>query len=290
MHGRRLHELAPCHVMVKQRLLFSRATKARAGLSLLDRTGSNHRMSLASELPASPDGWAFFLDFDGTLIDIAPTPEAVVIPPGLADMLTRLASRADGALALVSGRPMASLDRFLAPARLPSAGIHGAEMRFADGHEEALTGVDLAAVRRRMAELVARHPQLLVEEKSVSTTIHFRARPDLGDEVEAAVRASVAGDPRLAVQPGKMMVEVHVAGADKGAALTRFMAGPPFAGRRPLAVGDDLTDEHMFRIATGMGGLAVRVGADDRETAATVGLADTLSVRAWLSNLAGDPK
>ena len=248
-------------------------------------------MTPASGLPASPDGWAFFLDFDGVLIDIAPTPEAVVIPPELPDILTRLAKRADGALALVSGRPMESLDRFLTPTRLPTAGIHGAEMRFADGHQESLTGVDLSAARRTMEELVARHPGLFVEEKSVSATIHFRARPELGAAIEEAVRAAVAGDPRLAVQPGKMMVEVHVAGADKGAALARFMAAPPFAGRRPLAVGDDLTDEHMFRVATGMGGMAVRVvGGEDRETAATVRVEDTPSVRAWLSNLAGDPK
>jgi trehalose 6-phosphate phosphatase len=247
-------------------------------------------MNSTSDLPTSADGWAFFLDFDGTLIDIAPTPEAVVVPSDLPGALMRLAARAGGALALVSGRPMASLDRFLAPARLPSAGIHGAEMRLPDGSEESLTGVDLAAVQKRMAELVARHPELLVEEKSVSATIHFRAKPELGAEIEAAMRAVVADDPRLAVQPGKMMVEVHVAGADKGRALERFMARPPFAGRRPLAVGDDLTDEHMFQVATGMGGLAVRVGADDRETAATVHLDGTPSVRAWLSNLAGYPK
>ena len=247
-------------------------------------------MTPANDLPASPDGWAFFLDLDGTLIDIAPTPEGVVIPPGLPDLLTRLSARAGGALALVSGRPMASLDRFLAPARLPSAGIHGAEMRFADGHRESLTGVDLAPLRARMAALVARHPELLVEDKSVSTTIHYRARPALGPEVEAAVRAAVAGDPRLTVQPGKMMVEVHIAGADKGSALTRFMASPPFVGRRPLAVGDDLTDEHMFRVAVATGGLAVRVGPDDRETAATARLADASAVRSWLSNLAEYPK
>lgn len=247
-------------------------------------------MNHDSNLPASPDGWAFFLDVDGTLIDIAPTPEAVVIPPDLPSLLMRLAKRAGGALALVSGRPMASLDRFFAPALLPSAGIHGAEMRLPDGRVETQAGAELAAVRGCMRDLAARHPDLLVEEKSVSATIHFRARPELEPEIEAALAPIVARDPGLALQPGKMMLEVRPAGADKGRALQRFMALPPFAGRRPLTIGDDLTDEHMFQVAVAMGGLAARVGADDRQTAAEARFDQPQSVRAWLSNLAEAPK
>ncbi len=247
-------------------------------------------MILTSDLPATPDGWAFFLDVDGTLIDIAPTPEAVVIPPELPDMLTRLSARTEGALALVSGRPMESLDRFFAPARLPVAGIHGAEMRFPDGRVETSAGAELEAVLTRMRAFAAEYPELLIEEKSVSATIHYRARPELGPKIAAALSLIVSRNPDLALQPGKMMLEVRPAGADKGRALTHFMAVPPFAGRRPLAIGDDLTDEHMFQVAVEMGGLAARVGPNSRETAAKARFDDPQSVRAWLSNLAGTPK
>ncbi len=242
-----------------------------------------------STLPTSADGWAFFLDFDGTLIDIAATPEAVIMPPELPGLLMDLSARAGGALALVSGRPIASLDQFLAPARLPSAGIHGAETRFADGSEEKLAAPALEALRQQLRGLGARHG-LLIEEKSVSVTVHYRSHPDLGQQLEADMRAIIASSPGLELQRGKMMLEVRPAGADKGLAVGRFMEGPPFAGRRPLAVGDDLTDEYMFRVAAEMGGLAVRVGRDRRETAAAVHIDDPQSVRSWLSNLATRPK
>ena len=247
-------------------------------------------MTPTNDLPASADGWAFFLDVDGTLIDIAATPEAVVIPPVLSGILTRLSARVGGALALVSGRPIASLDRFFAPARLPAAGIHGAEMRFPDGREERRAAPELEEVRGEIAAFAARHPELLVEQKSVSITVHYRARPELEPTVAAAVGGLISGFHGLVLQPGKMMLEVRPAGIDKGGALARFMEIAPFAGRKPLAIGDDLTDEHMFAVAVERGGMAVRVGTDRRETAATARLDDTQSVRSWLSKLAEAPK
>jgi trehalose 6-phosphate phosphatase len=246
-------------------------------------------MTPPNDLPTSADGWAFFLDVDGTLIDIALTPEAVAIPPELPGVLMRLSGRAGGALALVSGRPLESLDRFFAPAHLPSAGIHGAEMRFADGSTVSLAADEIEAVRLPLRVLGAEYG-LLVEEKSVSVTIHFRARPELEGELEAAIRKIVAGEPHLALQPGKMMLEVRPASADKGRALKRFMEKPPFAGRKPLAIGDDLTDEHMFRVAVDKGGVAVRVGTDRRETVATHYLDEPEVVRSWLSKLAEAPR
>lgn len=247
-------------------------------------------MTDGADLPTTPDGWAFFLDLDGTLIDIAQTPDEVVVPPELPGTLTRLASRAGGALALVSGRTIGTLDRLLAPARLPAAGIHGAEMRFADGGRQTLAPPVLDAVRLYLSELAARHPELLVEDKTVAIAVHYRPRPELRAELEAALAAIVSADPGLDLQPGKMVFEVRPAGADKGLALARFLETPPFAGRRPLAVGDDLSDEHMFRVAADRGGLAVRVGADHRETAAAACLNDTQSLRSWLSTLAADPR
>jgi trehalose 6-phosphate phosphatase len=244
--------------------------------------------STTSVLPASADGWAFFLDVDGTLIDIAPTPGAAEIPPSLPGMLMRLSKRAGGALAIVSGRPLESLDRFFAPARLPSAGIHGAEIRHANGHQELLATEAIEDVRGQLRALGAEYG-LLVEEKSVSVTIHFRSRPEVEPKLAAAMSAIIAAEPHLALQPGKMMLEVRPAGADKGRALSRFMEEPPFAGRRPLAIGDDFTDEHMFAVAVELGGLAVRVGTDRRETAAAIHLDGPSAVRSWLSMLAHNP-
>jgi len=246
-------------------------------------------MTARSDLPTTPDGWAFFLDLDGTLIDIAETPGEVVVPPELPGTLTRLAARAGGALALVSGRTIATLDHLLAPARLPAAGIHGAEMRFADGGQQTLAPPGLDAVRLLLSDLAARHPELLVEDKVVAIAVHYRLRPELRAELAAALAAIVSADAGLHLQPGKMVFEVRPAGADKGLALARFLETPPFAGRRPLAIGDDLSDEHMFRVAADRGGLAVRVGADHRETAATICINNTQSIRAWLSTLAAGP-
>ncbi len=247
-------------------------------------------MTSNSDLPVSADGWAFFLDVDGTLIDIAVTPEAVVIPPELPGLLMRLSASAGGALALVSGRPIESLDRFFAPARLPAAGIHGAEIRLPDGRQVMRAAPEVEKVRGEIAAFAARHPELLIEQKSVSITVHYRARPELEPTVAAAMGAIISGVPGLALQPGKMMLEVRPAGIDKGGALARFMEAPPFAGRRPLAVGDDLTDEHMFQVAVDRGGVAIRVGTDDRQTAAEARFDAPQAVRAWLSNLAEAPK
>lgn len=246
-------------------------------------------MTSSLALPAPVDKCAFFLDVDGTLIDIAETPDGVVVPPELPAILSALAKRAGGAVALVSGRTIEALDRLVAPARLPAAGVHGAEMRFADGTRASLDAEGMDAVRAGLAELTARHPDLLVEDKGPAIAVHYRARPALGPEVEIALRASIAGNEKLHLQPGKMVLEVRPAGADKGRALARFMETPPFSGRSPVAIGDDLTDEHMFQVAREMGGLAGNVGAQKRKTAATVRLASPDSVRKWLQSLTSTP-
>ena len=237
-------------------------------------------------LPQSPDGWAFFLDVDGTLIDIAATPDAVVVPPDLPDTLTRLLERSGGAAALVSGRAITAIDRLVAPAKLPAVGVHGAEIRFADGRRTEIAGSRaLDAFRVDIAALAARHPRLIVEDKGGAITVHFRAEPKLADVVEATVRRAVSGDDAWAVQPGKMLIEIRPAGATKGRAIEALMDGPPFRGRRPLAIGDDFTDESMFAVAERLGGLAVRVDTDGRETIASVALDDPRATRAWLKRL-----
>lgn len=243
---------------------------------------------MSATLPHSPDGFAFFLDIDGTLIDIAPSPDAVVVPPGLPALLGRLRDEAGGALALLTGRDIATVDRLFAPARLPVGAVHGAMRRDAAG---TVTGgapdAALAAVRTRLAAFVANHPGALLEDKGIAVAVHFRAAPDLAPLARAAVDEAVAAaDGALAVQPGKMVLEVRPAGADKGAALAAFMAAPAIAGRRPLAVGDDLTDESMFRAAVDRGGLAFGVGeAAGTGSAAVPAFAAPADVRRWLAAL-----
>jgi trehalose 6-phosphate phosphatase len=239
-------------------------------------------------LPRSLDGWAFFLDIDGTLIEIAPAPDAVVVPPGLPGLLDRLCAGTGGAMALLTGRDIATVDRLFAPARLPVGAVHGAHLRDASGR---IIGDPpdpaLAAVRERLAAFVAAHPPAILEDKGIAVAVHFRADPGLEPEAEAVVREAVsAAGGSLVVQPGKMVFEVRPAGADKGAALAAFMRGPAFAGRRPVAVGDDLTDESMFAAAKAHGGLALRVGAaaDPRSSAVTA-FAAPADVRQWLSGM-----
>jgi trehalose 6-phosphate phosphatase len=242
-----------------------------------------------SRLPVSPDGLAFFLDIDGTLIDIAPSPDAVVVPGDLPDLLGRLCDRTGGALALLTGRDVATIDRLFAPLRLPVGAVHGSLLRDASGRllgdppDPALPGI-----RSRLAAFVARHPLALLEDKGNAVAIHFRADPALEPLAEAAVRdAMAAADGGLTLQPGKMVFEIRPAAADKGAALGAFMQSPAFAGRRPVSVGDDLTDESMFAAALALGGLALRVGdpPESAQSAATTAFAGPADVRRWLAAL-----
>jgi len=223
---------------------------------------------------------ALFLDFDGTLADLAPRPDLVQVEPELVGTLRALHTCLDGALAIISGRPVAELDFFLQPLTLPAAGVHGAELRY---HGEALfmpPEPGIAPLLPRLEALVARHPGLQLERKSVAVAIHYRQAPEL----EALVRATVADVLRGAVGleglPGKMVVEIKPAGVNKGGAIATFMRMAPFAGRRPLFAGDDVTDEAGFAVARELGGVGVLVG--ERATAATVSVAGPAALRCWL--------
>jgi trehalose 6-phosphate phosphatase len=230
-------------------------------------------------LPKSADGHAFFLDFDGTLVDIAPTPDAVIVPPSLPALLTRLEARAGGALAVVSGRTVAAIDHLLDPLRLTVAGVHGAEVRLAGGERLPMAvPASIAAAREIFRGCMARFPALLLEDKGAALSLHYRAAPELEHEALACAQQALAAAPGLALQRGKMVVEVRPAGVDKGRALAALMERAPFRGRVPVAVGDDLTDEHMFAVAARLGGAAIRVGAG-------ADLPDPGAVRAWLATL-----
>lgn len=213
----------------------------------------------ALELLAAPD-CALFLDFDGTLVDIAPRPDQVVVTPQLLAALGALQQRLDGRLAIVSGRPVAELDRMLAPLVLPAAGVHGMERRGFDGVLRQLAAPDFTAVRTQAHALAARHPGLWVEEKHGALALHYRQAPELQalcvETMEAAVRTSLG----LLLMEGKMIVEIKAAGVSKGTAIRDFLAEPPFAGYRPLFIGDDTTDEAGFDHVQRVGGIGLKVG------------------------------
>ncbi len=252
-------------------------------------SSSNEPFLRSADLPRSVDGLALFLDVDGTLVDIAPTPDAIVVPPDLPPLLAALSERTGGGLALITGRDMVAVDAMFAPFRLPVGAIHGTLLRDASG---AIVGDPphpaLPDIRRRLEAFASDHPSALVEDKGSAVAVHFRLDPALDKAAEAVVRAAVAeAGEGLSVQPGKMVYEIRPDGADKGRALTAFMQEPAFRGRRPVAVGDDLTDESMFRAARDAGGLAFRVGAapPGHASAAEVGFEGPEAVRRWLRAL-----
>ena len=203
---------------------------------------------------------ALFLDFDGTLVDLAPQPEAVVVPRSLVETLGALSDGLGGALALISGRPIAQIDAFLHPLRLPAAGVHGAERRSFDGELTLAHTHPLEHVAEVAAALSAQHPLLRVETKRGSIAVHYRQAPELEQLCLDAMRAAVEQSPGLTLLRGKMVVEAKPGGASKGHAIEAFLHEPPFAGRMPIFVGDDATDEVGFATVQRLRGLGVKVG------------------------------
>lgn len=229
---------------------------------------------------------ALFLDLDGTMIDIAPRPDAVDAPTGLISTLQALHQQLGGALAVVSGRSIDAIDAVLRPLRLPASGVHGAEVRFA-GHgpieRHSLPPVP-DAVRWLLAPLSAL-PGVIIEDKSVAIAIHFRQAPAAAERVREVVTTAVGslGHGRLATVPGKCVLEIKPAGFSKGTAIATFMARPPWRGRRPVFVGDDVTDEAAFAEVSRRGGLGLAVGED--RPGAVARFATASEVRDWLAGL-----
>lgn len=203
---------------------------------------------------------ALFLDFDGSLVDLAPQPEAVIVPSGLVGTLGAVRDYLGGALALISGRPIGQIDAFLHPLRLAAAGVHGAERRSADGALDLLSTHPLQHVETAAMALAARHPALRVENKRGSVALHYRQAPELERLCLETMQAAVDESPGLTLLRGKMVAEAKPGGASKGHAIEAFMKEPPFAGRSPVFVGDDMTDEVGFSTVQRMHGLGVKVG------------------------------
>lgn len=231
--------------------------------------------------------WALFLDFDGTLVELAATPDAIEVPLELPALLSRLGTCYSGALAILTGRSLNDLDRYLASPSWPAAGQHGAEIRRVAGGERFLCDTDvLDAARAELTGFVAHHAGILVEDKGASIALHYRGVPEAQWAVKSTTQALVrASQGALESIAGKALYEVRPAGANKGDALRSFLEVPPFSGRKPLVIGDDQTDEAAFEAALGLGGYAIKVGSGS--TAAPLGLDDSAAVRCWLTQLCG---
>lgn len=237
--------------------------------------------ALPEALHDRPPG--LFLDFDGTLVDLAPAPEAIQVSLALPALLDGLLDRLGGALALVSGRPVTELDAHLGR-RYPAAGVHGMERRTHVGgtiHRQG--GVALEPVVEGLLALAAADPRLRVERKPGAVALHYRGAPERAVDCRDQVLALTGNHSELHVLQGKMVLEIKPSHIDKGRAVSDFCAGPPFAGRVPVFIGDDVTDEDGFHIVNDLGGMSVKVG--EGTTAAAYRLPDVAAVQRWLSRL-----
>lgn len=229
---------------------------------------------------------AVFTDFDGTLVEIAETPESVAVPPGLPEQLDKILTEFDHAFAVITGREIADIDRFLSPLQLPIAGAHGSQRRRADGSLEQLD-IHLIEAAEEIAAalepLVAEHPELILEPKEGAVALHFRQAPEMADECHRAMQEAVRDHADFTLVAGKMVIEARPSAFDKGAALRAFMQEEPFSGRVPIFIGDDRTDEDAFRVAQELGGVGIKLGPGD--TIARMRIADVTSVHALLRGL-----
>ena len=236
--------------------------------------------SLPPPLPALHPSSALFLDFDGTLAAIAPRPEDVHVADWVVPTVAHLHAALGGAVAIISGRPLTELDRLLAPLRLPAAGVHGVERRDAQGRTRVQAGSLPEDVLRTAEQLLARYPALQLERKPSALALHYRGAPHLDDVCAHAMLAAVRPYADWVALIGKCVVEIKPRRASKGNAVREFLESAAFAGREPLFIGDDATDEDGFTAVQAAGGTGVKVG--DGPSGARCRLADPEAVRRWL--------
>jgi trehalose 6-phosphate phosphatase len=232
-------------------------------------------------LPLLTPAHALFLDFDGTLTELAPRPEAVRIASGLVPTLSSLYTHLGGALAIVTGRPEVDIDGFLAPLHLPLASEHGAQYRLTGTSHPAVLTPDLDPVRQTAETLAATHPGVLVEHKRASVALHYRLAPHLEGLCHDALLQAMQYVEGVELLRGKCVFEVKPRGAHKGQAILDFMTQPPFEGRMPVFVGDDVTDEAGFAAVQSLGGWGIKVG--EGPTIAQHRCMTPAALRGWLS-------
>ena len=248
---------------------------------------SPNAISAPSDFARRLEECAILLDIDGTLLDLAPTPREVWVPPGLARTLNGLLEKTAGALALVSGRSLNDIDLIFAPEQFPAVGGHGAEMRISVDNESVATHAPPMdkELKRRLAAIARLSPGILLEDKGYSLALHYRLAPHAEKaiyEAIALIRSDLPDAP-IELMPGKCVYEIKHSGFNKATGVLELMAHEPFRGRRPIFIGDDVTDESVFALMPDLGGLAFSVGRR------AIGVADHFDeprdVRQWLARL-----
>jgi trehalose 6-phosphate phosphatase len=245
-----------------------------------------HEATAVHAVPFPVKPWCLFLDVDGTLLELAASPTAVVVGPGLLELLVRLRAAAGGALALVSGRTLVDLDRLFGALQLPSAGLHGGERRGASGETQVadIVHAQLGEVRDGLRELVARHAGLMLEDKGAGLALHFQGARELEHQLRAEVAILAAPlVPTYALLDGHCVIEVKPAVYSKDNAVGAFMREAPFVGRTPIFIGDDVTDYGGFEAVRREGGLAIAVGP---RVTSEWWLPGPSAVHRWLEQLA----
>jgi trehalose 6-phosphate phosphatase len=245
----------------------------------------------ALPLPAPPSprsDWALFLDIDGTLLDIADSPENVSVSEQLRADLEAAAKHLNGALALVSGRTITDIDKLFDPLRLAASGQHGSEWRpTASAAAQPVVEQPLPiGLHEAAAQLSRLHPGIVVERKSHALAVHYRHAPALGPEVGSRLAQAMSGLEGLMLMPGKFVWEIKDASQSKGTAVERFLQQPAFANRLPVFVGDDRTDEDGFRAVEKHGGLSLAVGPMALRRPTLPGFIAPAAVRGWIGDFA----
>lgn len=239
--------------------------------------------NIAPRWPVDP---ALFLDLDGTLLEFTSNPSDVRLSSRLAGVLSGLTEATNGAVAFISGRTLDDLDRLLGAGRFALAGVHGLQRRTAQGArtESSHDANAMAEVRRLYQQIAERYPQATLEDKQTALALHYRRCPELEEELTTELEARLDEmNLPVVLMRGKMVLEAKPLGASKGSAIEAFMRERPFAGRTPVFVGDDVTDEDGFRTVNELGGVSVKV--DDGPTLARFRLPDPEAVIAWLEVL-----
>jgi trehalose 6-phosphate phosphatase len=244
---------------------------------------------MRSRAPAASRDFGLFLDVDGTLVELQETPADVVVGESLKSLLAEVSRRLQGAVALVSGRSIETLDALFEPLEFPAAGLHGVERRSASGARRGASYCDsaLAGARLALTAFVESHPGTLLEDKGRALALHFRLAPEFESGARQVISAAVRSlAPGYDVQEGKMVLEIKPYGFTKATAIEEFLGEAPFAGRTPVVVGDDLTDQAGFRLVEALGGISIAVG---HRVQGQWRLDNPAAVRRWLASIAALP-
>jgi trehalose 6-phosphate phosphatase len=259
------------------------------GLARSQREQAESARAAVEKLFAEQSPLALYLDIDGTLLDMALTPSTVHVPPDLADMLARTTERLSGALAIVTGRPIAEADQLLKPLKFAAAGVHGAEMRTtATGEIASLTPAFNPALLNDLRTIAEAMPGIVTENKGAGIAMHYRLVPDLREPLLATVEALLPKYPgQFAICGGRKVIEILPVGFSKGVALHKLAGLSQFKNRIPVMIGDDIADMEAFRAAESLGGVGLKV-AGENFTKAEASFGGAPDVRSWLRKLNGD--